>query len=243
MGIADRLASLPFIWALAIAVGLYALKALLVRARSLPRKPAEAALSVVDTLLFAWVMVFVLITPALGQQFYIPSASMEPTLLINDRLSVARPPFWFHGPRRGDVIVFNAPPNATMEGVSTPYIKRVIGLPGETLKVRSGLVFINGRALDEPYVMEPSIADFGPIIIPPHHVFMMGDNRNNSADSRYWGPLDESRIVGKAWFRFWPLNKVGLVRPPDYNVSQKDQPALGLPYVLDRYGLGSDSPE
>ncbi len=240
MGIADRLATLPFIWVLAIAVGLYGLRAFLVRYPGLPKKPAMALYGVVDTIFFAWAMVFVLITPALGQQFYIPSGSMEATLEIQDRLSVARPPYWFHGPNRGDIVVFDAPPNATQEGATAPYIKRVIGLPGEMLEVRAGRVLIDGQALDEPYTKEPSRHDFGPIVVPEDHYFVMGDNRNNSADSRYWGPLDESRIIGKAVFRFWPLNKMGRVRTPRYDVPQEPQPALGLPFILRRYGLWSD---
>jgi signal peptidase I len=238
MDITDKLASLPFITVLAIAVALCAAKVLMGRSRHIGRQPMLTAYQALDSILFAWVAVMVIVTPCFGQAFYIPSESMEPTLNIHDRLTVVRPPFWLRGPRRGEVLVFNAPPNADKHGGKFPYIKRVIGLPGEKLEVRAGRVFINDLPLVEPYTMAPSANDFGPIVVPEHHVFMMGDNRNNSADSRYWGPLDEDRIIGKAAFRFWPLEAIGPQFTPAYpGVPEKAQPALGAGFVLRRYGI------
>jgi signal peptidase I len=161
---------------------------------------------------------------------------MVPTLQIHDHLIVGRVPFWYRGPRRGDILVFKVPPNANQEGQQQDYIKRCIGLPGERLEVRAGKVWINGKPLDEPYTAQPSNRDYGPIVVPAGHVFMMGDNRNNSADSRYWGPLDEDRIVGVAFLRFWPLNKIGLMQRPAYaGIADTRPPALGWPYVWRRY--------
>lgn len=238
MDITDRLASLPFITVAGIGVALYLAKVLLGRTKRVKRQPLQSLYQILDSVLFAWVAVMVIVTPCFGQAFYIPSESMEPTLNIQDRLAVVRPPFWLRGPRRGEILVFNAPPNADARGSKIPYIKRVIGLPGETLEVRAGSVFIDGRRLDEPYTMAPSARDFGPIIVPAHHYFMMGDNRNNSADSRYWGPLDEDRIIGKAAFRFWPLDAIGPETTPSYpGIPEKAQPALGEKFVLRRFGL------
>jgi signal peptidase I len=229
LSIFDWLANLPFVAILAIAVGLYALLAFIKRHRAIPVKTKRSAGEFVESLLFAWVVVFVILKPFFVQAFYIPSGSMIPSLQIGDRLLVAKLPYWFRGPERGEVVVFKAPPNAGKDGVEQDYIKRLIGLPGEKLAVIGGKVYINGHPLNEPYTEEPSARDYGPIIIPPEHYFMMGDNRNNSADSRYWGPLDKDRIVGTAWFRFWPLDKIGFLhRPPYPNLSEKPQPALGI---------------
>lgn len=239
MDFTDRLAALPFVTVLAIAVLMYGAKVALGRTAWVRRQPALALYQALDSVLFAWVAVMVIITPCFGQSFYIPSESMEPTLNVHDRLAVVRSPFWTRGPERGEILVFNPPPNATANGISEPYIKRVIGLPGEKLEVRAGRVFINDKPLDEPYTMEPSRADFGPVVVPAHHYFMMGDNRNNSADSRFWGPLDEDRIIGKAALRFWPLDAVRIEATPEYpGVPELRQPALGLPFVLRRYGVG-----
>lgn len=94
------------------------------------------------------------------------------------------------------------------------YIKRLIGLPGDTIQVKNGAVYRNGQRLKEPYMAEPDQINyvFGPYKVPPGKLFMMGDNRNDSNDSHVWGPLDRSRIVGKAWVRFWPLYRIGLVK-------------------------------
>lgn len=231
-GIFDWLANLPFVTVLAIAVALYALDTFVKRSPLVPANVRRAFGEFVESLLFAWVVVFLVLKPFFIQAFFIPSESMVPTLQVHDRLLVAKVPFWWRGPERGEILVFKAPQNADKDGIQRDYIKRLIGLPGETLEVRAGKVFINGTKLDEPYTAEDSNSDFGPIVIPPGHYFMMGDNRNRSADGRYWGPLDRNRIVGKAWFRFWPLDKIGFIHTPPYTVPEKPQPALGIPIVM-----------
>lgn len=229
MSIFDWLANLPYVVILAIAVALYAVLAFIRRSRAVPVKTKRSAGEFVESLLFAWVVVFVILKPFFLQAFYIPSGSMIPSLQIGDRLLVAKVPYWFHGPQRGDIVVFKAPPNAGKDGVEQDYIKRLIGLPGEKLAVIGGNVYINGHRLEEPYTAEVSARDFGPIIVPPNHYFMMGDNRNKSADSRYWGPLDKDRIVGRAWLRFWPLDQIGFLKRPAYkDVTAAPQPALGV---------------
>ena len=228
----DWLANLPFVTVLAIAVGLYALDTFIKRSSALPPVVRKGFGELVEGLLFAWVVVFLILKPFFMQAFFIPSESMVPTLQIHDRLLVAKVPFWWRGPARGEILVFKAPQSADKDGVQRDYIKRCIGLSGETLEVRAGKVFINGSKLDEPYTAEDSRNDFGPIVIPAGHYFMMGDNRNLSADSRFWGPLDRNRIVGRAWIRFWPLDKIGFMRTPPYTVPEKPQPALGIPVVM-----------
>lgn len=234
--ILDWLANLPFVTVAAIAVALYAIDTIVKRVPGKKSGAYKVVNEVVESLLFAWVVVFLILKPFFMQAFFIPSESMVPTLQVHDRLLVSKIPFWWRGPERGEILVFKAPPTADKDGIQRDFIKRCIGLPGETLEVRNHQVFINGTRLEEQYTQETAIrdgdADFGPIVVPPSHYFMMGDNRNNSADCRFWGPLDRTRIVGKAWIRFWPLDKIGMMPTPHYSVPEKPQPALGLPILV-----------
>lgn len=160
------------------------------------------------------------------QAFWIPSSSMENTLEINDRVLVNKLAYDLGEIERGDVIVFDDPRGvqdresviesvlrnlAESVGLSTPkseFIKRVIGLPGETVEVREGLVHINGEPLREAYLHpRTSMPDFGPETVPPGHYFVMGDNRNSSQDSRFFGSIEEEAIVGKAFVVLWPPSR------------------------------------
>jgi signal peptidase I len=141
------------------------------------------------------------------QAFKIPSGSMIPTLDIGDHILVNKFIYDFTTPQRGDVIVFKYP-----QDESRDFIKRVIGLPGDTLEIRGRQVFINGKPLAQPYArfvdgrQSPSEQEhFGPIVIPPHKLFMMGDNRDRSMDSRVWGLLDESKVEGKAFIVYFSI--------------------------------------
>ncbi len=124
----------------------------------------------------------------------------------------------FHMPRRGDVVVFEYP-----RDFSKDYIKRVIGLPNETIEIRDGTVYVNGKPLDEAYLQgtetlcRPEDAcSRGPVKVPPDAVFVMGDNRPNSSDSREWDPLPLDRIIGKAWVSYWPVERLGVIAVPSY---------------------------
>lgn len=174
-------------------------------------------------------VVAVVIKTFLVQAFFIPSASMRDTLLEGDRVMVNKLAFRFGDPARGDVIVFDSPlvPHKTGEsflgavvrnigealGLSTPetaLIKRVIAVGGETLEIHDGTVFIDDVALVEPYVREGSrMEDFGPVTIPDGHVFVMGDNRNQSEDSRRFGTVPIDDIIGRAFVRVWPPSRWG----------------------------------
>lgn len=186
-----------------------------------PRKKSKAR-ETVETVVVALGLALVT-RAAVAEPRYIPSESMLPTLKVQDRLIVEKISNYTQRYQRGDILVFY-PPSETHEnpsvladtlkwlGFSTSpaYIKRVIGLPGETIEVREGKVWINGKALNEQsYIKEPPVYDMPPVKIPPGHFFMMGDNRNNSMDSHVWGPLPIKNVIGHAAFRFWPLQRIG----------------------------------
>lgn len=138
----------------------------------------------------------------LFQPFYIPSGSMEPTLLINDRVLVAKRSTH---PGRGDIIVFKRPPGVVEGKLNKDLIKRVIALPHETVEGRDNQVFVNGKPLPEPYLPEGTVIEtFAPTTVGPGQYFVMGDNRDNSTDSRKFGPIGQDAIVGRAFVLFWP---------------------------------------
>ncbi len=123
-----------------------------------------------------------------------------------------------HPPQRGDIVVFNPPVN----GATKPYIKRIIGVPGDTVAIRDGAVIVNGVILDEPYLNGvatswPNGDPFREVVVPDGHFFVLGDNRNNSTDSRSFGPVSEDTIIGKAWIGYWPSSRVGILETPLYN--------------------------
>ena len=156
-----------------------------------------------ETLAPAFV-VAVLINIYLAQSTFVYGQSMEPNLHTDQRLIVEKVSYRFHGPRRGDIVVVNVP------GFDIPLIKRVIGLPGETVEIRDNRVWIDGVSLQEPYLPDMSQHNCGPFKIPVGHVFVMGDNRNASNDSRYFGAVQMDRIVGRAWISYWPADEIHL---------------------------------
>jgi signal peptidase I len=141
--------------------------------------------------------------------FYIPSESMVPTLEKGDRVLVNKLSYKLHDVHRGDVVVFERPPNEPDNGIKD-LIKRVVALPGETMEVKNCKVLIDGRALDEPYVKSWNrTCTFAAHQIGPHEVFVMGDNRDDSQDSRFFGAIDEDLIVGRAFVIVWPVTHFG----------------------------------
>lgn len=122
-----------------------------------------------------------------------------------------------HPPQRGDIVVFNPP----VGGTSKPYIKRVIGLPGERVSIHDGSVYINGELLNEPYLKGsatswPNGDPSREFVVPAEHLFVLGDNRNNSTDSRSFGSISNDVVIGKAWISYWPSALAGIVQTPDY---------------------------
>lgn len=183
----------------------------------------------VQTILLALLLFFLIRNVV--QNFRIDGISMEPNfhhgqfLIVNrfaycPGLHLEIPPLgiklnkvWcISQPRRGDVIVFEYPLDTSRD-----FIKRVIALPGETVEVRNGQVFVDGRRLPEPFGPNPSARSFGPLRVPPDTVFVMGDNRNNSSDSRTWGPLPMNEIIGEAIVSYWPPQLWAIV--PQYDLT------------------------
>jgi signal peptidase I, bacterial type len=157
------------------------------------------------------VILFLVIHTFFLESRFVPSPSMVPTIEVQDRFLLNKTAYWFKKPQRYDIIIFKPPAAA---GAKDDFVKRVIGLPGETLQVHRGVVYINRKPLQEPYITpdRAPIQEFGPVMIPDDNLFMMGDNRNNSEDSRFWGPLPLKNVKGQAWFRFWPLNRCGIIK-------------------------------
>jgi signal peptidase I len=156
--------------------------------------------------------------------YKIPSSSMEPTLhcarpaqgceaRFSDRVLANRFIYRFRDPKRGEIIVFKTPPEAQRRcGAGGTFVKRLIGLPGEVVSERNGLVYINGHLLNEPYIKPDRRDDDAPRSwprIPPDHYFFMGDNRAESCDSRVWGTVPRSNLIGEVFFVYWPPNRIG----------------------------------
>lgn len=161
---------------------------------------------VVETIVPA-ILIALLINLFLAQATRVYGQSMEPSLKSDQRLVVEKLSYNFHQPRRGDIVVLKVP-NAG----SGLLIKRVIGLAGEKLEIKSGKVYINDQPLEEPYLSQQPQRDARAIVVPPEHVFVLGDNRGFSNDSRSFGPVPLDSIVGRAWFSYWPLDKIGFLR-------------------------------
>jgi signal peptidase I len=174
--------------------------------------PRRWILEWVLVILVALGLAFVLRTFVI-QTYSIPSVSMVPTLQVGDRILVNKLSYHLHPVHRGDVIVFATPPKEIPILMVKDLVKRVIGLPGETISSGpGGEVLINGKVIDQPWLTTSARKDPGPPIvtqkIPKGEVFVMGDNRGSSDDSRDYGPIDESLIVGRATFGFWPLSRI-----------------------------------
>lgn len=151
---------------------------------------------------------------------YIPSGSMLPTLQINDRLIIDKISYNFHSPQRGDIVVFSPTDALKAQNFKDAFIKRVIGLPGDKVEVKGERVYVNDQPLRENYIEDKPNYNFGPVMVPPNQYLVLGDNRNNSYDSHYWGFVPRDHIIGRAVIRFWPLNRAGEIDPiPHYPAS------------------------
>jgi signal peptidase I len=155
----------------------------------------------------------ILIRVFIAEPRFIPSDSMLPTLHIGDRVVVEKVLYYLHPPATGDIVVFSPPEKLQAQGFTQDqaFIKRIIGLPGQTVAVKKGLVYLNDKAIVEKYIAEPPKYQWGPYRVPENQYFVMGDNRNNSNDSSRWGFLPQKNIIGRAVVRFWPLERIGKV--------------------------------
>ena len=160
-------------------------------------------------LVVAFALVFGVVRPFVLEAFYIPSESMVPTLLVGDRVFVNKFVYRFWEPERGDIIVFRS-----VEGEEEDLIKRVIGAPGDRVAVINGVLHVNGEPQEESYVRDGRPLEEGVYSrtnLSEGEVFAMGDNRSNSRDSRFFGPVPIENIEGEAFFRFWPPWRMGLL--------------------------------
>lgn len=160
----------------------------------------------IESILIA-VLLAVIIRLFILAPFFIPSGSMEPTLLIGDRIIVSKIAYRMGEPQRSDIIVFRYPRDPSKD-----YVKRLIGKSGETVALRNNRLYVNGREMPEKYLPAGlRFDDFGPVQVPQGTYLMLGDNRRSSEDSRVWGPLPEEYIVGKALMIYWPLDRIRLL--------------------------------
>ncbi|MDX6381693.1 MAG: signal peptidase [Rubrobacteraceae bacterium] len=159
-------------------------------------------------LLVAFTLVFGFVRPFVLEAFQVPSESMVPTFQVGDRFMANKFIYRFTEPKRGDIIVFRS-----VEGGEEDLVKRVVGLPGDEITVQNGVLSVNGERQEEPYINKqlPDSGFYGPAKVPEGHVFAMGDNRGNSRDSRFFGPVPMENIEGEAVMSFWPLSRMWLL--------------------------------
>jgi signal peptidase I len=179
---------------------------------ALEKSPLRSAWENVQIAVIALVLAL-LIRSFVAEPRFIPSNSMVPTLQIGDRLIVEKVSYRQHTPHFGDIVVFQPPDLLLQQGYKRDqaFIKRVIGLPGQTVEVKQGQVFVDGQGLAESYIAAPPAYTMPLITVTPDTVFLMGDNRNNSNDSHVWGLLPQQNIIGRAIVRFFPFDRIGPV--------------------------------
>jgi signal peptidase I len=171
-----------------------------------PKSTMRFLLELVEIVLIAFALSWVLRTYVIEAR-KVPTGSMLPTIQLEDRVIVDKFFFkYFDHISPGDIIVFHPPPSAH---ATEDFIKRVVGVAGDKIEIRNHKTYVNDQPLYEPYVTDQSKNDFGPIVVPADSVFVMGDNRNNSADSREWGFLPVNNITGRSLFRYWPMDHIG----------------------------------
>lgn len=176
----------------------------LVRRRAGSQRNFLSSLIEVILIVAAAFVLALLIQHFIVKPFRIPSVSMEPTLRIGDRVLINRLGHRFSSPSRGDVVVFKSPQLGGQD-----LIKRVVAVGGDRVEIKEGRLYVNGEAQEEPYVREPMNGDMAELRVPPGCIFVMGDNRNDSADSRVFGPVDIDQVLGKAFMIYWPLSRLG----------------------------------
>jgi signal peptidase I len=187
------------------------------------QRPALGCLfEVVETLVLT-VLIFLAIQTFVAQPYKVQQSSMETTLMPGEYVLVDKlTPRWSPY-TRGDIVVFDPPETWAPGGGGVPFIKRVIGLPGDRVELRDGKVYVNGTALEEPYVYEedgraqptdPTPGGASTWVVPDAELLVMGDHRRDSADSRSFGPIEVSHVIGRAWLRYWPFDTFGVLPTP-----------------------------
>lgn len=189
------------------------------------QRPAVGCLIEVLETLVLTVVIFFGIQAFIAQPYKVEQGSMQNTLMpeqyvLVDKLSPRWNPYSY-----GDIVVFH-PPESWNQGSDIPFIKRVIGLPGDVIELQDGVVHVNGIALSEPYIFTsadgvqqqsyPAIGGASRWVVPAGELFLMGDHREDSADSRNFGPVEISKVIGRAWLRYWPFDKIGFLPVPEH---------------------------
>ncbi|HZD60054.1 MAG TPA: signal peptidase I [Anaerolineae bacterium] len=151
------------------------------------------------------------IRTAVAEVRWVPTGSMEPTIKPGDRLFTVKLNYYFKEPARGDIVVFNVPPQVKREQNMPPFVKRVIGLPGDTVEVRGGKVYVNGKVFNVGTARTPEY-DYPPVKVEDGMLFVLGDNRNHSYDSHEWGLLPEDNVIAKAVLIIWPLDHAHVLK-------------------------------
>lgn len=181
------------------------------------RRLASFFLDILQVIVFA-VAIFLFVYLLIMQPHKIKGDSMQPNFPDGEYLLTDKVSYRFNEPDRGDIIVFE-PPNSTGD----EFIKRIIALPGETVSLKQGSVYVNDQKLNEPYITREMLTyqgvflgDGEEVTVPVSHYFVLGDNRPHSSDSRAWGFVDEDKVTGRAWVIYWPINKAGTITSPAY---------------------------
>lgn len=176
-------------------------------------------LDILEVIVFA-VGIFFFVYLLIMRPHKIQGQSMMPNFPDREFLLTEKVTYYLHQPARGDVVVLMPPKSVT---TTDEFIKRIVGLPGEKISIQAGHVNINGQLLNEPYIASNVMTSGGNFLqdgaeytVPPGQYFVMGDNRSNSSDSRYWGPITKKEITGRAWVIYWPLKNVGVVSKAQY---------------------------
>jgi len=151
-------------------------------------------------------VIVIVVNLFIAQATRVEGQSMEPNLHNNERLIIEKISYRFRDPARGDIVVLKPQQHGTV-----PLIKRVVGLPGETVEITQNQVYINGQPLQEDYLTEPTVGGMSSQIVPEAHLLVLGDNRNASNDSRSFGMIPYEDVIGRAWFRYWPIEELGLI--------------------------------
>jgi signal peptidase I len=179
------------------------------------QRPLGCLFEVVETLVLT-VIIFLVIQNFVAQPYRVEQQSMEQTLQRDQYVLVDKLTPRFNPYARGDIVVFTPP--SEVDGSGTPFIKRVIGVPGDRITLREGTVMVNGHEIEEPYVRGQPTEPFEQpeFEVAPDTLFVMGDNRPNSTDSRSFGSVSTGNVIGRAWLRYWPLATLTILGKPDY---------------------------
>ena len=190
------------------------------------QRPFGCLFEIVETLVLTLV-IFLVIQNFVAQPYRVQQQSMEHTLEPDQYVLVDKLTAQFDDYKRGDIVVFQ-PPAAWAQNDGTPFIKRVLAVAGDTISIHDGGVYVNGIALDEPYIFDNQetqpTGDRSTWVLGPGELFVMGDHRANSADSRVFGPIGTKDVIGRAWLRYWPFSTFGILPTPTYPELQTAAP-------------------